>query len=332
MSTYSLKTRSFVSTWFSLIFFILLTLYLGFIEFFQDSRIEISAKNLLTNPVQSDFLEKVHVIRFKNRLGQFALKKEQSDWILYEPRTIPAKSDTVNAILKELEKLKIQTIHEFEQINIKSFSLDSPVIEIDLNTKQMNQLNIKFGIFNRIDETSYMTVSGHNMIFQTEILKNSLESLELSDFIDSNVFSINANEITRVSIYHGKSNDPYNVLEFKNDNWLSKRYKTISNENTFKTLSKLLNIKSHMIVDKTNDELKSFINNYLASPLYRIVIQTKNGRTLNYKVSTLTKAINELKIEKRQYFIMSASNRPYPFLISKTFLDRFLIRYNNLRR
>ena len=332
MSTYSLKTRSFVSTWFSLIFFILLTLYLGFIEFFQDSRIEISAKNLLTNPVQSDFLEKVHGIRFKNRLGQFALKKEQSDWILYEPRTIPAKSDTVNAILKELEKLKIQTIHEFEQINIKSFSLDSPVIEIDLNTKQMNQLNIKFGIFNRIDETSYMTVSGHNMIFQTEILKNSLESLELSDFIDSNVFSINANEITRISIYHGKSNDPYNVLEFKNDNWLSKRYKTISNENTFKTLSKLLNIKSHMIVDKTNDELKSFINNYLASPLYRIVIQTKNGRTLNYKVSTLTKAINELKIEKRQYFIMSASNRPYPFLISKTFLDRFLIRYNNLRR
>ena len=74
-----------------------------------------------------------------------------------------------------------------------------------------------------------------------------------------------------------------------------------------------------MIVDKTNDELKSFIDNYLASPLYRIVIQTKDKKTLTYKVSTLTKAINELKIEKRQYFIMSASNRPYPFLINKSY-------------
>lgn len=332
MSTYSLKTRSFVSTWFSLVFFILLSLYLGFIEFFQDSRIEVTAKNLLTNPVQSDFLGKVHGIRFKNRIGQFALKKEQDEWLLYEPRIIPAKRSTVQNILNQLENLSIQTIHEYEQINIQSFSLDSPVIEIDLTTKQMNQLNIKFGIFNRIDETSYMTVSGHNVIFQTAILKSQLESLELSDFIDSNVFSITTADIARISIYHGKSNEPYNVLEYKNDNWLSKRYNTISNENTFKTLTKLLNIKSHMIIDKSNDELKSFIDNYLASPLYRIVIQTKDKKTLTYKVSTLTRAINELKIEKRQYFIMAASNRPYPFLISKNFLDRFLIRYNNLKR
>ena len=152
MIAYSLKTRSFVSTWFSLIFFGLLALYLGFIEFFQDSRIEINAKNLLVNPIQSDFLSKVHVIRFKNRLGQFAIKKEKEEWLLYEPRVIPAKLQTINSIIGQLNRIKVQTVHEYEPINIESFTLDKPSIEIDLITQKQNKLNIKFGIINRINE------------------------------------------------------------------------------------------------------------------------------------------------------------------------------------
>ena len=332
MIAYSLKTRSFVSTWFSLIFFGLLALYLGFIEFFQDSRIEINAKNLLVNPIQSDFLSKVHVIRFKNRLGQFAIKKEKEEWLLYEPRVIPAKLQTINSIIGQLNRIKVQTVHEYEPINIESFTLDKPSIEIDLITQKQNKLNIKFGIINRINETSYMTVSGHNLIFQTQMLNSPFEKLELSDFVDSNVFSVQADNIKRISVYHGKNSEPHNVLEYKSENWISKRYKTISNENTHKKIQNLLGIKTHMIVDKTNDELSSFISNYLASPLYRVVIQTKEGKKLIYKISTLTKAINELKIEKRQYFIMSASNRPYPFLINKSYMNRFIIRYSDLRR
>jgi len=332
MSTYSLKTRSFVSTWFSLLFFTLLALYLGFIEFFQDSRIEINAKSLLVNPVQSDFLSKVHDIRFKNRLGQFSIKKEKGEWLLWEPRVIPAKTKTINNILEQLGKIKVQTIHEYEPINIESFTLDKPIIEIDLTTEKQNKLMIKFGFINKINETSYMTVSGHNLIFQTEMLKSPFESLELSDFVDSNVFSIEIGDIKRISIYHGKNTEPNNVLEYIDENWLSKRYKSISNENTQAKVNSLIDIKTHMIVDKTNEELQSFIDNYLASPLYRIVIQTKDDKTLTYKVSTLTKAINELKIEKRQYFIMSASNRPYPFLINKNYIERFIIKYTDLRR
>jgi len=177
-----------------------------------------------------------------------------------------------------------------------------------------------------------MTVSGHNLIFQTAMLNSPFEILELSDFVDSNVFSVGVDNIRRLSIYHGKNPRPNNVLEFKNDQWIAKKYKTISNDNTYKKIESLLDVKTHMIVDKTNDELKSFIDNYLASPLYRIVIQTKDKKTLTYKISTLTKAINELKIEKRQYFIMSASNRPYPFLINKSYINRFIVRYADLRK
>lgn len=310
----------------------MLALYLAFIEFFQDSSIELNTKNLLTSPIQADFLAKVHMIKFKNRLGQFYIKKENDEWLMFEPRVIPAKNETISNILNQLKQISIQTIHEYEQINLQSFYLDKPVIEIDLITKNQNKMNIKFGFINRIDETSYMTVSGHNLIFQTSMFKSPFETLELSDFIDSNVFSMKAQDIKRLSLYQGKSTDAYNVLELVDDNWLSKRYRSISNENTFNKVQSILDIKTHMIVDKTNDELKSFIDNYLASPLYRIVIQTNDGRTVTYKISTLTKAINELKIEKRQYFIMSASNRPYPFLINKSFIDRFVIRYSDLKR
>lgn len=332
MSSYSLKTRSLLSTWFSLVILILLGLYLGFIEFFQDSRMELASKNIITSPIQEDFLNKVHVIRFKNKLGRFSIKKEANDWLMYEPRVIPAKTITIKDIINQLSNIKVQTVHEYEQINLKSFSLENPIIEIDLITKQQNKINIKLGIINRIDGTTYMTVSGHNLIFQTSAFKSAFEAFELSDFIDSNVFSIQENQIKRISIYHNKNSSPNNVLEFKNDNWLSKKYKVISNENTFKKVKSILNIKTHMIIDKSNEELESFINNYLASPLYRVVVQTKEGQNIVYKVSTLTKAINELKIEKRQYFLMSASNRPYPFIITKNYLERFIIRYSDLRR
>ncbi|MBD64412.1 MAG: hypothetical protein CME62_04350 [Halobacteriovoraceae bacterium] len=332
MQTYSLKFRNIFSTWLNLFFFLLLGSYLVYIEFFQDTQINLDKSNLLSSPLQKEFMSNVDKVTFKNRIGSFSIFKDKGDWFMETPKNIPAKRKTIDIILQELSNIGISTIHEYEKINIKSFSLDRPVIEIDLTSSESDEtLKVTFGILNRIDNTTYMTVTDKNIIYQVKLFRNPLESYELSDFIDSNVFSMESDQVKRISLYAGKESSPRNVLEFNGANWISKKYRTISNENTQEKVQEILDIKTHMIIDETNDELQNFIANYLSSPLYRINVITQDDKSVNYVVSTLTKSITELKIPKRQYFIMTASDRPYPFLIAKKYLDRFIIRYSHLR-
>lgn len=329
-STYKLKTRNVVSTWFSLFFFILLLAYLGFIEFFQDSQSDNMALDLLTNPIQKSQLEKITKVEFTNRLGEFVMIKENSSWLLQKPRTIPAKEETINKIFTELKNLTIQTIHEYEPINFRSFSLDNPVVEMNLSSKD-ESINIKIGLINPIDNTSYLVVSGRDQIYQTSLFNYQLERLELSDFVDSGVFSMELDNIKRFSLYQGKETIPSHVLENLEGSWISNKYNSIQNRNVETKLTTVLDVKTHMIVDKVDEELQTFINNYTSSPLYRISIETKDGKTVSYKVTSLIKSIQELRVEGKQYFIMSASDRPYPFLISKQYLDRFFIKYADIK-
>ena len=305
--------------------------YLGFIEFFQDSRVEVSATELLKNPVRSDILTNAETIRFKNRIGTFLIKKENDLWILKEPRVMPAQVRTVNSLIQSLRDIKVQTIHEYEPINIQSFSLDKPIIQIDLTTKLDDNISIKVGIINPIDNTSYITVTGHDYIFQTNIFKTKMERYELSRFIDSRIFSMNIDNVKEFSLYRGKSKETFNKLSQKNSVWSAKKYNTISSENTSKKLTSILNITTHMIIDKQDEELKTFITNYLDNPLYRITVRTFDNKQVTYKVSNLVKAIKDLKIEKRQYFLVSSSDRKYPYVINKQFLNEFVIKYSDLK-
>lgn len=331
MSDYSLKTRSLISTWFSLIFFILLILYLLSIEFFRDSRNQKSIIDLLETPISESFIQNIIGIRFKNRIGSFTITKQEKNWILQKPRIIPAQKKTINLILNALRSIKVHTIHQHEPINFQSFSLDKPVLEISLLTSLDESIEVKVGLINPINSTSYMTVSGLDRIFQTNLFEGSLEGLELSDFIDGQVFSMELNQIKRIQIYHGKKTESFNDLSFDGNHWKSKKYNSISDKNVSKKLQSILDIKTHMIIDETNDELKNFIQNYREAPLYRLKITLNSGKSVTYNVSNLIKAISELKVDSRQYFIMHASDRSYPYILQKSFLNDFKVRYSDLR-
>jgi len=333
MNYHSLKTRNIVSTWMSLFFFLILCSYLGFIEFFKDSKIEVLATNLLKDPINKEIINDVYSIRFKNRIGDFSIQKNQEDesWTMKEPRVMPAQNKTMNSILKSLSQIHVKTIYEFEPINIQSFSLDKPVMEIDLFTKSFGKIKLKMGLINPIDNTSYLTVSGHNHIFQVEILQGKMEKLELSNFIDSQVFSSDIDDVISFKLFRGKTKEVLNNLTFSREQWNSQKYNTIDTTNTMKKIENILSIKTHMIIDKQNDELKTYIQNYLDNPIYTIEVKTKSNKMIKYTISSLIKGITELKLDKKNYFLMTASDREYPYVIGKEYLDEFIIRYTDLK-
>ncbi len=320
-----------LSTWFTLIFFIFLVFYLGFIEFFQDTKDEQITVDLLKSPIQQQILNSSNFLKFKNRIGNFTLKKEAGDWILQEPRIMPAKVETINQILSALKQIKIQTIHQHEPINFQSFSLDKPVIEVELQNKQNVKMTIKVGLINPINNTSYLTVSGHNYIYQTNFIDDKLQSFTLADFIDSNIFSMDKSSIKQLKIYHGKSKDAYNTITHSNEIWSTKKFKVISNTKTDQKIARILNTKTHMIIDKRDESLQNFINNYLKNPYYRLEVKLKSGEVITYIISHPIKAIADLKIEKKQFFLMTASNRHYPYVIGKKFYRNFIIKYKDIK-
>ena len=330
MATLHRSTQNSISTWLILVFTFSIIVLLGYSEIFQNSLQKNNLQEFSATPISSDILDNIKTIRFKNRLGKFTITRDAKDnWMLVEPRKMPARTKTINRLLNAFRDLPIRTLHQYEPINLQSFSLNNPIMNIEFFTKLEEQVNVKIGLVNPINSTSYITVSGKDVIFQTDIIKNNLELLDLSDFINSHIFSHELEDVLKIDIYHSSQDNSYNTLKRAGDKWLSKRYKTIDMQRVDYAINQVLDIKSHMIVDTKEEKLLNFINNYLKNPRYRVVIKTPK-KTVNYTVTQLIKSVPELKLEKRQYFIVKSSERQFPHVIDKKYLERFLIQYDKI--
>lgn len=324
------KFKTYFSSWLLGIFILILSIVAVGTELFQLAPKGQKELSVYSNPIQADVISNLKTMKIINKLGTFTITEDKSGWLLKEPRQMPLKSATKNNIFESLKNITVKNIHQYEPINLSSFSLDRPVLTLQLITKLDEQLEVKIGLINPINNTTYVTVSNQNQIFQTDILKNNLEALDLGDFIDSKVFSIDPSEVISFKIFRGLTSQTISHLTKENASWKSQKYNVISDENTFNTISEILSIKAQYIVDGQDEETLNTINNYLSNPLYRLEIESNNQKT-QYQISTLVKSIPGLKLEKRQFFIIKASDREFPYIVAKDLLNLFQIRYQNLR-
>lgn len=330
MNIESINKSSYISSWLIGIFIFALVILLGFSELFQSESTSNKNLDILSNPIRADILANLKTIRLKNRLGSYTLTQNEGQWVLKEPRLMPANTQVINNILNSLKNVNIHTVHQYDPINISNFSLDNPIMAIDLFSELDEQFKINIGLINPINNTSYMTVSEQKTIYQTDILLNDLQSLELADFIDSFIFSVPIESVMELELFQRGIVSSINKLTREDGNWKSKKYKTISNTSVNKKINSLLRVKTHMIIDRQDEKIQNFIQNYMEKPLYTIKLKSQN-KDIVYKVSTLINSLSELKLEKRQYFLMSASDRKYTYVIQKEFLNNFLIRYSDLK-
>lgn len=330
MDIQNINKSSYISSWLLGIFSLALFVLVGFSELFQSESKKNKSLDILNNPIRADILANLKTIRLKNRLGSYTLTHNDDGWILKEPRLMPANKTTVNNILDSLKNVNIHTVHEYEPINISNFSLDNPIMAIDLYSELDEQFQVNIGLINPINNTSYMTVSEQKTIFQTDILMNNLQSMELADFIDSHIFSSDIREIEKFEIFQRGNSTSRNLLSKSSGTWKSKKYNSITDSSVDSKLNKILKVRTHMIIDRQDTKIQNLIQNYMDNPLYTIKISAKD-KEIVYKVSSLIGAISEFKLEKRQYFLMNASDRKYTYVIHKDFLNEFFIRYSDLK-
>ncbi|PIK13735.1 DUF4340 domain-containing protein [Halobacteriovorax sp. JY17] len=295
-------------------------------EFFQAPLIQntaLSRYQLLLKPEQIDQIES---IQLDNRLGLFKINKDKDgQWTLTSPRNLPSSTATVASILQNLKDIKIRQILPKDAINISNFSLDSPLMKLQITYFGGKEDLLNIGLVNPIDNSTYVTFSSKDAIYHVDALENSMEGLSLSNFIEPKVFTQDLKTIAEFKIYRGKIPSTSLRLSIKNetDGWLDNSGNILEPKAVEEFLTEVLSLKSSLILDKKTDKLIDAVSRYFANPSYTVEILDRNGKKVFYEISYLINNLPDIKMEKRQVFIVKASNRPHPYVIEKQFLSTF---------
>jgi hypothetical protein len=326
-------SRAKASNWL-LVSFILVVLVSAFItEFFQAPTEKTHVLNQYRRLIEDKKINQAASIIVKNTLGSFTLSKAYDRWNLTSPRKLPANTKTTQMILSTLGDINIRKVYQSDTINLSNFSLDSSDMEFSLIDPKGARVDYILGLVNPIDNSTYIHIPQKEIIYQIDALKNTFESLDLSDFIDSKIFSFSFEETQKFRIYRSSksSNNVQISFELKKDVWVDKKLRGQDKTKVKAYLEKLLDLKSTLIVDKSSAELKKALNEMLKKPLYFLEIQRKDGTVLKYTVSHIINTLPGLKIEKRQHVLIKTSDRKNIYLIHKDNLQMFSKRQSSFK-
>jgi hypothetical protein len=319
--------KTHLSNWI-LIFFLCTVLITALVtDFFRAPSNNIETLGKYQNLFSNDSFKELEKISLKNQLGTFSLEKEQGgeDWKLTSPRTLPAKTNTINHILEALKGIKIKKIYQKDPINIANFSLNPPLLSIKFSRTNKKAKTIKFGLVDSISQSTYLSISDKKAIYQIEILQGSLEKLGLQDFIDSKIISIHLEHVSSIKIFKGEKSQKNLLLNIfqEGEKWQGDGGQELSEDKVMHFISDLIGLRSVVILDEIPDILKERIDQYLANPLYTVILGDLGNNSYQYIVTPILTSLPGLKMEAKHNFIISASNRKYPYMLNKGHLNLF---------
>lgn len=326
------------ANWLMGIFIVVLVLTTGISEFFQaptDQNTELTRYRTLFNNEDFAGIKEVHL---KNRLGEFHFSRVENDpyarWSMILPKKFPANNDALKQLFETLKDIRIRKIFTYDAINVANFSLDAPLFEVTLIDENDSRKLLSFGLVNPIDNSTYIATSAETeAIYHIDAVNTNIEALDMTDFVDSHIFSPKNAQIKNLKIFRGNPTGQPNFSIERGDRgeWLSKG-RELDETKTLQWMDELLLLKTMLIVDKSTPELDETIEKLLSSPQFTIEIEDINENVLTWNVSNVIHSLPDTRIEKSSYVLVKASNRPYPYLIHKDQLRLFQPKEQTLRK
>ncbi len=275
-----------------------------------------------TLPLSVD-LEKTKKIILKNRLGEFHFEKNVLGWKLIYPRFLPAKEESLNYIFSLIKDIKVNKAFRLDSMNESSLYLNSPFMEVSLLGEDGLNRSIKFGMIDSKNNTTYVGISGKEIIFQIDSFQTPLEKLDLMDFIDPRIFYFSPLKISSIKIYEAEKQIPILSLIQNQGKWLGKNGQILSQPKVEEYLKNLNSLKSEVILDQLSDELKGKIKKSLEKPLFIVEIEDFENKKHYFQIFPVLNSIPDLKIDKKESIIVSVRDSQQQYLISRKFLDIF---------
>ncbi len=326
------------ANWLMGIFLLILLLATGISEFFQaptEQNTELTRFRTLFT--KEDFAN-ITELKLRNRLGDFHFSKVENDpysrWNMVLPKRFPANNEVLKKLFETLKDLKIRKIFSYDPINIANFSLDAPLYEITLIGTDGKKKVLSFGLVNPIDNSTYVSNSAETeAIYHIDAVQSDLASLDMTDFVDSHIFTPKSAQVKTLKIYRGSvSGTPaFQLQRGDRGEWIS-RGRELDEAKTLQWMDELLLLKTMLIVDKSTPELDDSVQKLIESPQFTLEIEDLNENVLTWSVSNSINSLPDVRVEKRAYVLIKASNRPYPYLIHKDQLRLFQPREQDMRK
>lgn len=310
-------------------FFFILCIFLAlFAEVFQSRNSEIDLAALYATPIQWRQFNELREVKLSNKNGEFILENMnplgllEGPWQLTSPQALKVKSAVVEKMMSALRQMQIRQLFSLDAINLNSFSLDAPTATVTLNAISGRNLELKLGLINPIDNSSYMTFSGATQIYQIDPLSISLESYDLAQMAESQILALNIEAIQSFELV--KENVSVFRWQKNADKWLTQLDAEITPEKIQKYFDKWENVKSSLVIEVGTPEQKIVLDRLLAAPQYLLRVQTLGGlRT--YTISPYSESIPGVNLGVNQFYILSTDEKKSFSFVEKaqlSFLDK----------
>lgn len=302
-------------------------------ELFRPQKVTDQKKTqLLVNPIRKDILIDLKFIEISNYNNTFRLEKIQTKWKLTNPIKMKSDVTKVNSVIEALKMIEVKTILKKDKLNLQNYSLNKQLLSITIGSTLDESQTIKFGILNSIDDSSYLTVDDVNAIYQTNIVSEKMLKYTFSDFIDASIISTKLDEVQKLELIGARDNKTLQIVQKVEENWISSKYNTISNESVENKISQILKVNAKVVVDDTDPETMIFLNNYIDNPKYKLNITSRGLNKFDQFIITYPTTSNaSLKIDKSQNFIIKDVSANLIYLVDIKYLSDFTIRYSDLK-
>ena len=300
-------------------------------EFFQVSRYPSGSLLAFKNPIKKSILDRLNFVTITNRLGTYELEKRGDSWQLLKPRNLIASRDLVEKIVESLRNLKVRRLYEKDKINLQSFSLHRPTIEINLEAFDLSQ-EIKVGILNSIDDSTYIVDDKSSLIYQVDLLRVPIQSLGLNDFIHSQVFRESIAQVQRIHVKKNLQGSPQAglVIIQKNQRWMGRNERKLNQDRVNDLLSKLFSKKVEVILDQRSKALENQIAKTMVRPFFTVSVEQNDAKKTIYKISYPLNSLSDMKLEKKKFVLVTSSENTHPMLADRSILDLLNIKISRL--
>ena len=315
--------------------FALILLFLGlFAEVFDSRTEEVNLAQIYANPIPVIELQHLKSLKLTNKQGVFVLENTHPEgnvegpWQMVEPQALKVKADVIPKILDALNVIRVRNFHPLEPINITSFSLDNPTLTLNFATTKNKSYEIKMGLINPIDNSSYLSLSSQNQIYQIDPIEITLESYDLAQLVESRVLAINPDSLASLELYSAKGLEV--KLLKKEDLWVDQNGLNLELGKVKKYFERLEDLKSFSILTNLTGEQQKFMETAMATPVFTLKLISSQG-VRSYFVSEIKNGIPRMNLAKSNFYALSSEEKNSFVLIEKDQLKSFTINSADLK-
>lgn len=301
-------------------FGIILSALAFFAEMFQGPPVPTDLTQLIQNPIPTDKLANLKSVSFTNKMGSFKFENTHPQfeldgpWQMIQPTNIKARKDFFLKVLKSLTEIQVRHTHRADTINLQSFSLDKPLFSFIFETQDSSLIQVSFGLINPIDNSTYFSLTGSDLIYQSNTLSLPLESVTPDELLDSKALALNSELVSMIEIQEA----PFQAIQLRvnkiSDLWQDNSGQRMDSKKLERYIGDLQNIKSYMVLDKLSPIASAELEKIMSAPRWRLKIAQREYTETFFVAGPLTD-IGDFRLEKANSLLFYREGTTTPIVL-----------------